>query len=436
MKRQMHLIAFLKAGPTSHHHGMWRHPETSNDFLLPEWYEYLARLLESGCFDGLFFADVLGLYDFYGGSFATSVGRGGALSLLDPLPILSMMAGVTNRIGLGATLSATFFPPYHIARVLGTLDILSRGRIAWNVVTSGSNMEAQNFGMDEIPARNLRYDRADEVLEACFRLWDSWEPDALIVDKTSGRFADPTKVHYADYKGRWIRTRGPLTVPRSPQRRPVIMQAGSSGRGRDFAGRWAELVFTLQHSKADMQAFYRDVKERVAANGRSPDSCIILPSVDPIIGETESIAREKQDYVNGLVDTDLCMALTSAHIGIDLSRFNPNERLQDMELEEGSRGSFEVILRGADSAGLTIGEAARQFGTSEMCPQIVGTPESVADQLIDYFESHACDGFILTPTVSPGTWEQFVRSVVPILQRHDVFRTGYAHKTLRENLHG
>lgn len=432
--RQMRLVAFLKAGPTSHHHGMWRHPETDNGFLDPEWYEHLARVLEKGCFDCLFFADVLGIYDYYNKSFVTTIGKGGALSLLDPLPILAMMARVTRHIGLGATLSTTFHNPYQIARTLATLDVLSRGRMAWNVVTSASHLEAQNFGFEQIPGREERYGRADEVLEACIKLWESWDEDAIVADKEAGRFADPHKLHYVHYRGRWIRTRGPLTVPRSPQTHPVIMQAGSSGPGKAFAAKWAEMIFTLQHTADDMRRFRTEMRGALEACGRNPDDCAILPSVDPIIGETESIAREKQEFVNGLVDPELGMALMSSHIGTDLSRFPVDQPVVDLQLEEGSRGSFDVILQGTKAQGLTLGEAARRFATSELAPQIVGTPEQVADQLEAMFTGGACDGFILTPTVSPGTWEQFARSVVPILQKRGLLRTSYEGATLRDNL--
>ncbi|MFZ6763051.1 MULTISPECIES: LLM class flavin-dependent oxidoreductase [Acetobacterales] len=433
-KRHMRLVAFLKAGPTCHHHGGWRHPEAELGFLDPGWYERTAATLEQGCFDALFFADVLGLYDYYNGSYATQLGKGGALSLLDPLPILAMMARATRHIGLGATLSTTFHHPYQIARTLGTLDILSGGRMAWNIVTSASHLEARNFGMEAIPGREERYARAHEAVEACLKLWSSWEADALILDRESGRFADPARVHYAHYEGQHIRSRGPLTVPRTPQGHPVLMQAGSSGPGLDFAARWAELVFTLQHSAEDMRRFRAATRERVARHGRDPDNCAVLPSVDPIIGETESIAREKADYVNSLVDAELGMALTSSHIGTDLSRFPPDRPVEDLDLPEGSRGSFDVILQGTRAEGLSLGEAARRYATSELAPQLVGTPESVADQMEAIFTGGACDGFVLTPTVSPGTWEQFTRAVVPILQRRGLLRRHYAATTLRGHL--
>ncbi len=433
-RRKMRLVAFLKAGPTSHHHGMWRHPETDNSFLDPAWYEQLARTLEKGFFDCLFFADVMGLYDYYNGNFNTFVAKGGALSMLDPLPILAMMSRVTKHIGLGATLSTTFINPYQIARVLGTMDVLSGGRMAWNVVTSASSTEARNFGLDTMPGRKERYEKAHEVVDACIQLWDSWQDDALVMDKESGTFADPSKVRYVDYEGKWVKTRGPLTVPRSPQGHPVLMQAGSSGPGRAFAARWAEMIFTLQHDTAEMIAFRAEMRQAMADAGRNPDDCAILPSVDPIIGETESIAREKQDYVNSLVDPELGMSLMSSHIGTDLSQYTPDQSLLDLQLEEGSRGSLDVILQGTKAEGLTLGEAAKRFATSELAPQVVGTPEQVADQLEAMFAAGGCDGFILTPTVSPGTWEQFARSVVPILQKRGLVRTSYEGKTLRENL--
>ena len=266
--RKMHLVAFLKTGPTCHHHGMWRHPESDNDFLDPAWYEHVARVLEKGKFDCLFFADTLGIFDLYKGGFDTMLERGGQMGLLDPMPVLAIMARVTRHIGLGATMSTTYFNPYHIARLLGTLDHLSNGRMAWNVVSSINHLEARNFGQERLPDRDTRYDRADEVLEACGKLWESWDADALVMDKERGVFADPSKIHYVNYAGQWIKTRGPLTVPRSPQVRPVIMQAGASDRGRDFAARWAEMIFTLQHTVADMQAFY--ARHQGADGGAGP----------------------------------------------------------------------------------------------------------------------------------------------------------------------
>ncbi|MGI4814142.1 MAG: LLM class flavin-dependent oxidoreductase [Janthinobacterium lividum] len=428
MSRKMHLVAFLMSGPTSHHHGMWRHPETENRFLDPVWWQTLAQTLERGKFDAFFFADALAFYN------GTIMERGGQMSLLDPLPLVSMMAQATRHIGLGVTLSTSFFSPYGISRALGSLDVLSGGRVAWNVVTSASDREAQNFGVGALPPRNERYDRAEEVVQICQQLWSSWEPGALVADKASGVFIDGSKIHETHRAGKYASVKGTFAVPPSAQGQPVIMQAGSSPRGRDFAASCAELVFTLQHSLADMQAFYTDMKDRVAKAGRAPEGCAILTSVDPIIGETESIAREKQAFINDLVDAELGIALVSAHTGIDLSQYPPDQPIEDIQVEAGSRGSFDVILQGSRANKLTLGEAAKRFATSELCPQVVGTPESVADQLQAFFEADGCDGFILTPTEMPGSFESFTRSVVPILQQRGLFRKEYPDTTLRGTL--
>jgi FMN-dependent oxidoreductase (nitrilotriacetate monooxygenase family) len=428
----MHLVAFLMSGPTSHHHGMWRHPESDIRVTDPAWYEHIARVLEQGKFDSLFFADIVGLGCPYNGH-DTVVGRGGQMSLLDPIPLLAIMARATSRIGLGATLSTSFVPAFHIARTFQTLEHISGGRMAWNVVTSISPYEARNYGVQLAP-RDERYDRADEVVEACMALWNSWAPDAIVNDKASGTFVAPGAVTSADYAGKWTKTAGPLTTPRGPQGHPVIMQAGSSERGRQFAARWAEMIFTLQHDRGAMQRFYADIKGRLPAHGRADNECAILTSVDPIIGETESIAREKQAYMNELVDGESGLALVSAHTGVDLSKIDVDCPVEDLDLDGGSRGSLDVLIQGARAGNLTLREAARKFATSELCPQVVGTPEQVADQLQDYFESKGCDGFIITPTVFPGSFEVFARSVVPILQKRGIFRTEYEGPTLRQNL--
>ncbi len=433
MTRHMRLVAFLLAGPTSHHHGMWRHPETDNGFLEPEYYEHVARVLEQGCFDACFFADILGLSDFYKGSYETVLSKGGQMGLLDPLPMLSMMARVTRHLGLGMTMSTTFHNAFHLARALGTLDVLSHGRVAWNIVTSSSSTQARNFGIKLMP-RDTRYDHAEEVVEACCKLWDSWQPGALVLDKERGVFADASKVRRVNYEGQWIESQGPLTLPSSAQGRPVLMQAGSSPRGRDFGAKWAEIIFTLQHAKPDMQAFRSDMHSRMGRFNRDPKDCAILVSVDPIIGETRSIAEEKAAFVNDLVDPELGLALVSAHTGTDFSSYPLDQKLDDLEIAQGSRGSLDVILQGTKSAGLTLGEAAKRFAISELCPQIVGTPDDVADQLQDLFESGGCDGFVLTPTAFPGTFEQFSRAVVPRLQARKLMRTHYTGRTLRETL--
>jgi FMN-dependent oxidoreductase (nitrilotriacetate monooxygenase family) len=407
---------------------MWRHPETVNGLLQPSYWEHIARTLEEGRFDAFFFADTLALYS------DTIIERGGQMSMLDPVPLVAIMGRVTAHLGLGLTISTSFLPPYALARQLQTLDVLSGGRVAWNVVTSAVDREAQMFGLDKLPFRNERYDRAAEVLDLCMAQWKSWDADALVMDKANGRFIDRTKIECLDRTGKYVGMKGIFTVPPSPQGHPVIMQAGSSPRGRDFAAEWGEIVFTLQHTLSDMKAFYTDLKGRMEKFGRKQDDCAILVSVDPIVGETEEIARAKQVYINDFVDASLGIALASAHTGVDLTAFPIDRPISDMDLEAGARGSLDVILQGTLSENLTLGEAAKRFATSALCPQVVGTAESVADQLQEMFESKGCDGFILTPTQMPGSFEAFTRSVVPILQKRGLHRREYPGTTLRQTL--
>ena len=336
--RKMHLLAYVKTGPTAQLAGAWRHPEADlDDIFTPERYEHMARVLEAARFDGCFFADTLGLPDIYKGSFDTYLREGGQLSYLDPMMVLPVMARATNHLGLGATLSTTFFNPYHLARMLASLDHLSRGRACWNVVTSTMDFEARNFGLDALPAKDSRYDRADEVVEACCALWDCWQDDALVMDKASGLFIDPAKVRYADYEGRHVRTRGPLTVPRSPQGRPVLMQAGASPRGRDFAARWAEAIFCSSGSKTDAIEFYTDIKTRMARFGRVPGECTICTSMTIVLGETEAIAREKAEYLLSLVPLEMVLATNSAMLGADLSTTGNEDELTR---KQGSPGAW------------------------------------------------------------------------------------------------
>ncbi len=432
-QRQMHLVAYLKTGPTAMHVGGWRHPEaTLDDILEPARYEHIARVLEAACFDGCFFADLFGLYDVHQGSFDAYLRRGGQISFLDPTVVLPVMAAATRHLGLGATLSTSFHTAYHLARWLGSLDAMSKGRVAWNVVTSATDLEAQNAGMVELPPRDERYNRADEVLEACFALWDGWEPGAMVLDKAAGILADPSKVHYANYEGRWVRTRGPLSIPRSPQGRPVIMQAGSSDRGRDFAARWAEVVFTIQRGRAEMRDFYDDLKGRMAALGRAPQECAVLPAISVVLGETESIAIERADYLNSLIDPELTLAATSSGLGADLSKLQGDAGLKALQGNQGMAGTEQVLAQVMKAEGIGLKEAAARRGGRE----VIGTASQVADHLQAHFEAGVCDGFVLAPTMFPGMFEQFCRSVVPELQRRGLFRTEYTGRTLRENLQG
>ena len=242
--------------------------------------------------------------------------------------------------------------------MLGSLDLLSKGRACWNVVTSATEMEALNLGLDGLPPQEERYDRGDEVLEACCALWDDWAEDALVMDRESGVFADPAKVKRANYAGRYVRTRGPLSIPRSPQGRPVFLQAGASPRGRAFAARWAEAIFCTPHSKADAQAFYADIKARTEACGRPPGHCAVLPSIAVVVGETDSIAREKSDYLDALADPELVLAGNSHLLGVDLSRHSTEADVLSRQGNQGIQGSTDRVAQLARAEGLSFADAA------------------------------------------------------------------------------
>lgn len=429
--RKMHLCAYLKTCATASYAPAWRHPAAPlHDIWEPERYEHLARTLEAARFAVAFFADGLGVPDLYRDSYADYLGRGGQTSLLDPMVVLPLMARATRHLGLAPTLSTTFNQPYHLARSLGSLDLISKGRVAWNVVTSSSNYEALNFGEQPIPPKDQRYDRGDEVLEACFALWDCWDEDAVVLDRTDSRFIDTSKVRRANYRGRFVQTRGPMSIPRSPQGRPVIMQAGSSPRGRAFSARWAELVFCSHATKEDAQEFRNDLRDRVGAVGRNPDECAILPSITVVIGETESIAREKAAYLDSLTDPELVLASSSALLGLDLSTIETAEQAETVAGNQGIAGSRDRMSQVARAQGVSFGQAVRK-------PRglIAGTPSMIADMMEDWFTSGACDGFVLPWAVFPGTYEDFARMVTPELQRRGLLRTEYSGRTLRENIH-
>ncbi|MBR0654565.1 NtaA/DmoA family FMN-dependent monooxygenase [Plastoroseomonas arctica] len=428
--RKMHLVAYLKTSPTASYAPGWRYPGAPlDDLWTPQRYEHIARVLEQARFDAAFFADEFGVPDVYKGSYADYLGRGGQLSLLDPMLLLPLMARVTTHIGLGSTLSTTFYGPYQLARSIGTLDLLSGGRAAWNVVTSASDYEARNAGMEGLPPKELRYDRADEVLEACCALWDGWDADALVLDREGGVFADASKVRYADYVGKHVSVRGPLSIPRTPQGRPVILQAGSSPRGREFAARWAEMIFCSHATKEDALAYVTDMRARIAAGGRVAEDVRILPSLLVVVGETDSIAREKAAFLDARTDPELVLASSSSLLGVDLSMIETAEGAERAAGNHGIAGSRDRMAQLARAQGISFAAAVRK-------PRglLAGSPTTIADHMEDWFTSGACDGFVLPPTVFPATYEEFGRMVVPELQRRGLFRREYAGSTLRENV--
>jgi len=435
-KRQMTLVAFLQAQNCSNYVGSWRHPSSMSDFLTPDYYQRIARTLEDGRFDMAFFDDRLAMPDIYGGDHRDTVANGVRAVKMDPTVVLMAMAAATSRLGLGATYSTTYYEPFHVARLFATLDLMTRGRVAWNIVTSLNDSEAANFGHTGHLPHDLRYDRADEFMEVVMGHWATWEDDALIVDKASGRFADPGKVHRLDHQGPYFRSRGPFTVPRSPQGHPVLLQAGQSGRGMAFAARWAEAVFTSYPGYEHGKQQYETLRAAIAAAGRDPDGVRIVPSVKIVVAESESQALEQKALIESLARPADSLALLCEALNVDFSTRGLDEPFTDEELASVSWHSLRdrVVARSGKK-----NPSVRDFvevsgrGTLREGINFVGTPTQVADQMEHWFAG-ACDGFVVSAPYVPGSYEDFVRLVVPELQRRGLFRKEYDAPTLRGNL--
>jgi len=432
-KRKIHLAQFLVHGPTFHSLAMWRHPRTDpgRPWNRPELYQHIAQVCERGRFDMLFFADLNYISDTYRSSLEPSLRYAAQAPEHDPIPLLSYMGAVTKHVGLAATFSTSHSHPFYAARLWATLDHLTGGRAGWNVVTSlNRNLDA-NFGADR-PDADTRYDRAHEYMEVCRKLWSSWEEDALVMDRDAPVFADAAKVHRIDHVGRFFKSRGPLNVVRSPQNGPAILQAGTSGKGRDFAARYADAIFAIQPRAEDAAAYYADIKGRMAELGRNPEDCKILFGLQPIVGATEAEARELEAEHNNLVPAEGGMAILSAHLDFDLSRLSPDALMVDRTEPELQR--LKTRYRKPDGTPMTVREVGVRHGQSVGLPQFTGTARSVADQMEAFIDTVGGDGFVLSPIYCPGAIERFVDEVVPELQRRRLMRTEYAGSTLREVL--
>jgi FMN-dependent oxidoreductase (nitrilotriacetate monooxygenase family) len=354
--RMMTLIAFLQAQNCSNLPGSWRHPSTMLDFLTPEYYQRIARTLEDGKIQMAFFDDRLALPDLYTGHHAEAVAAGVRAVKMDPATILMTMGMVTQRLGLGVTYSTTYYEPFHVARLFATMDLMLKGRAAWNIVTSLNRAEAANFGRDEHMGHDARYDRADEFMEVVLGHWNTWEDDALILDKANNRFADPAKVHRLDHIGRYFRSRGPFSVPRSPQGHPVLIQAGQSGRGQLFAAKWAEVVFVIYHSFEDAKREYASFKAAVAAAGRDPARVHVAPACYVCVGESEAVAQEKRAVIEATARDVDALVLLSEVLNYDFAKKPLDEPFSDEELAELSfQGFRDRVIRDSGKNNPTVG---------------------------------------------------------------------------------
>lgn len=434
----MALVAFLQAQNCSNYPGSWRHPATMQDYLTPDYFQRIARILEAGRFHMAFFDDRLALPDIYGGRHDEAVRHGIRVVKMDIVPILTAMGLATTKLGLGATYSTTYFEPFHVARVFATLDHMLGGRIAWNVVTSLNDSEARNMNLAQHLGHDARYDRADEFMEVVLGHWDTWEEGAIRHDREAGIFADPAKVHRLDHSGTYFRSRGPFTVPRTPQGRPVLLQAGQSGRGKTFAARWGDLIFVIYPNLKVGQKVYADFKQQVAATGRDPATVRVCPAVYAVVAESRAMAEEKLALIESLADPMDGLALLSEVLNYDFSKKGMDDAFTEAEMASIS-GLQAIRDRVVSLSGKTT-PTVRDFvtysarGTVREFPVFCGAPRDVADQMEEWFNGEACDGFVLAATHMPGSYEDFVRLAVPELQRRGLFRTEYTGSTLRENL--
>ena len=434
--RQMVLVGFLQAQNCSNFSASWRHPQSRTDFMSAEFYRHIGRTLEAGKFHLAFFDDRLSMPEFQSGNYQEAVANGVRCVKLDAFTCMTAMGMATERLGLGVTYSTTYYEPFHVARCFSTLDQLSGGRAAWNIVTSLNDAEARNMGREALPEHDERYDRADEFLEVVMAHWDTWDDGALVIDKTTGLFAHPEMVRRADHKGRFFSSRGPFTVPRSAQGHPILIQAGQSGRGKRFATEWGELIFAYNIGVEPGRKSYADYKAACAATGRNPDSMKIATLVYPIVGETRGEAEDKHALLESLPkEIDSLLLLTEA-MNFDFGSKPIDEPFTDEELRSfsGLHTMRDRVVAEMGGRNPTIRDFIRISGRGRLQNPWVGSAKEVADKFEEYFTGGVCDGFVVGATYVPGTYEDFVRLVVPELQRRGLFQKEYMGKTLRENL--
>jgi len=428
--KKLHLAWFGIAGPGGSA-GDWKRSVDGYDWRYPEIYQDIAKACERAKFDLVFFADQYGIPQVYGGNWDHPLKAGLWSPCHDPLPILGALAACTRRIGLVATLSTTFYPTYLLARLLASLDHFSRGRLGWNVVTSTKKSAALAFGMDDLIEHDERYNIADEYLALCKALWSSWEPDALVMDRDRDLFADPSKVHAVDFKGKYFRSQGVLNVPASPQGGPVIVQAGGSPRGQRFAAEHAEMVIINKTSVEGLKAYTTALRGELVRAGRDPASCKILCGIKPIFGETESIARERWEAQAAEATVETGLITLSEQTGIDMSAYDLDSPLPAGLKGPGMQSKLPEYSRHRPA---TLREIALNEARHDNFP-IYGTADQIADRLEQAAVEGDADGFYLRPGLQNIAYViEFVDKVVPVLQRRGLLRKEYSGATLRHHL--
>jgi FMN-dependent oxidoreductase (nitrilotriacetate monooxygenase family) len=429
MKRQLHLNLFINS--RGHHEASWRHPAASPLALTDiRYYQDLAQRAEAAHFDSIFLADVLAL----GEDVAQS-----ARTWLEPITVLAAVAVATSRIGLVATASSTYTEPFNLARQFASLDHISNGRVAWNIVTSSLASSARNFGGETQLSHADRYARGEEFMRVVNALWDSWAEDAVIDDRASGQYARADRVRPINHRGDFYQVAGPLNIPRCPQGRPVLVQAGSSDTGRRFAARHADAVFTACLGKAKAQEFYADLKALVVAEGRAPEEVLILPGLSPMIASTEAEAQILAREVDDLADVEVGRKRLSDWFGgfdfshLPLDRPLRLEELPHPDTVEAARSRTEIVHNLVRRDNATLRQVIAYFAAARGHFTTAGTPDQIADLIEDWFTDGAADGFNVMPPLLPAMLDVFIEEVIPLLQRRGLFRTVYEGEMLREH---
>ncbi len=438
MGKQIILNAFDMNSAMHNSHGLWKHPENQRHRKYKDlnyWIE-LAKLLERGKFDAIFFADVLGIYDVYQKNKAPSIRDGLQVPLNDPALLVSAMASVTEHLSFAVTVSTTYEAPFGNARRFSTLDHLTKGRVAWNVVTSYLPNAARNFGLEDMIKHDERYDIADEYLDVSYKLWEqSWEEDAVTEDVEKKLLVDPEKVHEINHQGHYFKVEGPHLSEPSLQRTPVIYQAGTSDKGREFAAKHAECIFVGGPTPARIRYYADDIRERAKKHGRNPEHVKIISFLNVIVAETTEEAEAKFEAYNQEWSADAAKAQYGAS-GYDIAEYEDVDRDQPFSYKkktEGGHYKAATLTKDAPKQ-LTVGEVLDRFESIDRNSYIIGNPKEVADEIQFQFEESGVDGFNLTHLVTPGDLEAFVDLVIPELQERGLYKKDYREGTLREKL--
>ncbi len=436
-KKRIYLNAFDMNCVAHQSPGLWTHPQDqSYRYKDIEYWVELAQLLEKGRFDGLFIADVIGIYDVFGGNKTVTVREATQVPVNDPILLVSAMANATKHLGFGITCSTTFEHPYTFARRMSTLDHLTKGRIAWNIVTSYLESGTKNIEIGDKFQHSERYKIADEYLEVCYKLWEgSWEDGAVKRDKEKRIFTDPSKVHEIHHHGKYFDVPGIHLCEPSPQRTPVLYQAGGSSTGRRFAAKHAECTFIAAPSKEAVSLYVKDVREQAVSFGRDPQSIKVFALLTPIVGRTEEEAWAKYEELSKFISYEGALSLLSGWSGVDFSAYDPDQEIEYIETNA-VRSMLESLTKSSPNKKWTVRELANFAGIGGMGPVAIGTPKQIADVLEEWVDETDIDGFNLAYAITPGTFHDFAELVVPELQSRGLVKREYEDGTFREKLFG